>query len=106
MPSKERKTGCSKARFGMRLTTEERAELREAADLAGLNMSELARRRTLGRPVKSATDLMMIRELRRLGGLLKHTISVSQRDRLIVEKCVTTLKELRSAIERVAAHDH
>jgi len=56
----------------VRVTASEKAELREAASLAGLSVSEYARRRIFGRRVVASADLAMIRELRRLGGLLKH----------------------------------
>ena len=53
----------------MRLTAAERQQLIEEADLAGMCISELVRKRTFGKTIHAATDLMMIRELRRLGGL-------------------------------------
>ena len=56
----------------IRLTQAEKARLREDADLAGLSLSELVRRRYFGRPIVASTDAVMIKELRRLGGLLKH----------------------------------
>lgn len=56
----------------LRLTPAEKQRIRDEADLAGLTMSELVRRRALGRTVLAATDTAMVRELRRLGGLLKH----------------------------------
>jgi len=56
----------------VRVTAAEKAELREAASLAGLSVSEYARRRIFGRRVVASADLAVIRELRRLGGLVKH----------------------------------
>jgi hypothetical protein len=56
------------SRFEMRLSPSEREQLHDDADLAGISISELVRRRALGRPIHSAIDLTMIRELRRLGG--------------------------------------
>ncbi|WP_231649635.1 plasmid mobilization protein [Ralstonia syzygii] len=46
--------------------------MRDDADLAGLSVSELVRRRYFGRPIVASTDMVMVRELRRMGGLLKH----------------------------------
>lgn len=60
-----------------RLTASEKAALKEEADLAGLTMAELIRRRCLGRAVIASADAAMIRELRRLGGLLKHVNATS-----------------------------
>ena len=58
--------------INVRLTTAEKAALKEDADLAGLSMSELVRRRYFGRPIIANADVVMLKELRRLGGLLKH----------------------------------
>ncbi len=61
----------------LRLTVEEKQRIRDDADIAGLTISEFVRRRALGRAILPATDLAVIRELRRLGGLLKHVHVVS-----------------------------
>lgn len=58
--------------LNVRLTSSEKERLKEDADLAGLSMSELVRRRYFGRPIIANADASMIKELRRLGGLLKH----------------------------------
>ena len=56
----------------LRLTSQEKRRLRDEAELAGLTMSEFVRRRIFGRTVVAAVDRVMINELRRIGGLLKH----------------------------------
>ena len=56
----------------LRLTADEKAQLTEIAQVAGISVSELVRRRALGKPIVASVDLAMIREVRRLGGLLKH----------------------------------
>lgn len=53
------------------LTQAEKAHLRDDADLAGFSLSELVHRRYFGRPIVANTDAVMIKELRRLDGLLK-----------------------------------
>lgn len=58
--------------INVRLTAAEKAKLKEDADLAGLGMSELVRRRCFGRPIIANADAVMLKELRRIGGLLKH----------------------------------
>ncbi len=58
--------------INVRLTQAEKARLREDADLAGLSLSELVRRRYFGRPIVASADAVMLKELRRMGGLLKH----------------------------------
>ena len=55
----------------VRLSMAEKQKLRDDADIAGLSISELIRRRYFGRPVIANSDVVMVRELRRLGGLLK-----------------------------------
>lgn len=59
-------------KIAVRLTATEKEQLKEDADVAGLSVSELVRRRYFGRKISASTDQIMIRELRRLGGLLKH----------------------------------
>jgi hypothetical protein len=60
------------ATINVRLTAAEKARLKEDADLAGLSISELARRRYFGKRIVANADAVMIKELRRIGGLLKH----------------------------------
>jgi hypothetical protein len=56
-----------------RLSLETKSRAAEQAAMAGLSLSEYLRRRIVGgRPLIAHTDEWMIRELRRLGGLLKH----------------------------------
>ena len=58
--------------INVRLTSAEKARLREDADLAGVSVSELVRRRYFGKPIVANADAVMLKELRRLGGLAKH----------------------------------
>ncbi len=62
----------------VRLTSSEKERLIEDADLAGLSMSELIRSRYFGRKIVANSDEVMLRELRRLGGLLKHIHNESE----------------------------
>ena len=59
-------------RIYARLTDQEYADVSEQADAAALSLSEYLRRRLFGRRVVPKTDLQVLSELRRLGGLLKH----------------------------------
>lgn len=72
MPFERRGPEPLDAIVNVRLTTAEKARLLEDAAIAGLTISALSRRRMLGRRVVADVDAAMIRELRRLGGLLKH----------------------------------
>lgn len=57
----------------LRLTVEEDDRLSRQAATAGISVSEYMRRLFFGgRPIVAKTDGQTIRELRRLGGLLKH----------------------------------
>jgi acyl dehydratase len=105
MPFATRDKDRAASRFEMRLTASERVQLREDADLAGLSISEFVRRRTFGKTIHAATDLMMIRELRRLGGLQKYAMNKLAQHDEVVGECVATIRSLRAAIERVASND-
>jgi hypothetical protein len=105
MPMTTRGKERASSRFEMRLSPSEREGLCDEADHAGVTVSELVRRRALGRPIHSAADLTMIRELRRLGGLQKHMISRLLEDHSVTRECIETIRALRAAIERVASND-
>ena len=70
-----------------------------------MSISELVRRRALGKTIHASTDLMMIRELRRLGGLQKLAMNKLGHHAGIAEECIAAIRALRAAIERVANHD-
>ncbi len=77
MKTKKAETGAglSAARqwLTLRVSAEEKRRVEEQAALAGLSVSEYMRRLVFGgRPVVAAADEAMLRELRRVGGLLKH----------------------------------
>ena len=59
------------ARLNVRLPMRELDAIRDDAELAGISISELVRARYFGRPVVANADKLMIKELRRVGGLLK-----------------------------------
>ncbi len=64
--------------ISVRLTSQEKAILKRDAELASLSVSELVRRRYFGRPIVANADIIMINELRKIGGLLKHAIVESK----------------------------
>jgi hypothetical protein len=72
MPFKTQGEAPLDAVINVRLTAAEKSQLKEDADLAGLSMSELVRRRYFGKPILASADAVMLKELRRLGGLVKH----------------------------------
>lgn len=84
----------------IRVTAEERGAVAEQAEIAGLTVSAYCRRLIRGRVVSAKADTTVIRELRKLGGLLKL---------VHVESCgvysaatAAALADLRSAINRIA----
>jgi hypothetical protein len=90
-------------RLDVRVAPGEKAQLRAIADAAGIVVAELVRRRALGRPVLSRTDATTIRELRRLGGLLKivHVESGGAYSR----ETAAALGALHAAIRRLASSE-
>ena len=72
MPFKIHGAEALDAIINVRLTSHEKGLLKEDAELASLSMSELVRRRYFGLPIVANADAVMIKELRRIGGLLKH----------------------------------
>lgn len=83
----------------VRLTSEEKERLRDDADMAALSMSALIRARYFGRPVVAHADQVMIKELRRLGGLLKNIHNES--DGAYAPETSAALVLLSDAIRRV-----
>lgn len=69
----EKKTLSS--RFTLRLSESERERILQDASLSGLSASEIIRRRYVGSPIIARTDIIVVRELRRIGGLLKNNFS-------------------------------
>ena len=90
------------ARLDVRVAPAEKEQLAGSLATAGIAVAELVRLRALGRPVVSRTDATTIRELRRLGGLLKmvHVESggaYRRADGRAAQRC------LRAAIGQLAA---
>ena len=84
----------------LRLSGDEDARLVEQAAIAGLSVSEYMRRLFYGgRPIIARTDGQMIRELRRMGGLLKH---LGMANTGMEQEMRETLESIRQAIDRLA----
>jgi hypothetical protein len=90
-------------RITIRLSRAEKDQLTEDANLAGLTTSELIRRRYFGKPIIAATDAAMIRELRRVGGLLKHIFN--QSGNTYSTETGNALSEVKDCIKRLANRD-
>jgi hypothetical protein len=91
----EKKAG----RLTVRFRPGELSGLSEQADMSGLSVSELVRRRALKMRVMPATDLKMLSELRRIGGLVKHLFN--ETNGLYRQKTSALLDELHAAAIRV-----
>ena len=97
--------GRFEARRTLRLSAEENERLARQADAAGISVSEYIRRLCFGgRPITSRTDSQTFRELRRLGGLLKHNFeNVREAGGYhVLPKMEATLEAIRQAIERLS----
>lgn len=88
------------SKIAVRLTSEEKATLQSDADLASLSVSELVRRRYFGRKIVADADLSMIKELRRVGGLLKHVHVES--DGAYSSATADAIQELKSYIQKLS----
>jgi hypothetical protein len=87
------------ARLTVRFCPGELNELSEQADISGLSLSELVRRRALMLRVVSVTDLKVLSELRRIGGLIK--LVHNETNGLYRRKTAELLSELHAAAVRV-----
>jgi len=88
----------------LRLTTDEDARLEREAAAAGISVSEYMRRRFFGgRPIIAKIDDQGIRELRRLGGLLKHNFTVARENggALVVREMEDVLQRIGQAVDRL-----
>ena len=97
--------GRFEARRTLRLSAEENERLVRQADAAGISVSEYIRRLCFGgRPITSRTDSQTIRELRRLGGLLKHNFENVREAGAYqaLPKMEAALEAVRQAIERLS----
>jgi hypothetical protein len=100
MPFERHGTEALDAVVNVRLTSAEKACLYEDAVAAGLTVSAFCRRRMLGRRVVANVDAVVIRELRRLGGLLKH-VHV-QSDGAYSRETSMAVQALTAAIEQLS----
>lgn len=71
MVFKKKATDGLDAFINLRVLPEEKVQLQFEADLASMSVSELVRARMRGEPIVAKADEVVIKELRRLGGLLK-----------------------------------
>ena len=102
---KRKTTNRFQRRRTLRLTAGEDEKLTRQAATAGLSVSEYMRRLFFGgRPIIARTDEQAIRELRRLGGLLKyHFTDIRATGRAeSLEEVNRTLQSIRRTIEALS----
>jgi len=58
-------------RLYTRVSAEQKEQIQNSADTAGMTICEYLRERALSRHVKSTVDVRMLAELRRIGGMVK-----------------------------------
>ena len=85
----------------VRLSAAEKAELVAEAEIAGISMSELVRRRYFGRPIVANADLVMIGQITKLGALLKHVHNES--DGVYSSDTMLAIRALRTLADKLAA---
>jgi uncharacterized protein YaaW (UPF0174 family) len=83
----------------LRVTDAEYEKIALDAEASGLTLSEYMRRRALGHVVVSSVDAAMIRELRRQGGLIKHSINEGS---LHTEEAADAYRAVQAAIQAIA----
>ena len=86
----------------VRITQAEDKKLQTQAAIARISVAEYMRRKFFGgRPIIARTDDLAIRELRKLGGLLKHNfVMVSEAHQpKIWDEMRETLKKIQAAID-------
>lgn len=89
-----------RAVLNIHVAATERKAVLEQARACGLTVSSYCRALVLGRVVTSRTDLAVVNELRRLGGLLKH-IHTESRGAYSADTAAA-LNDVRAAIRRIA----
>lgn len=105
MKAKDKTLARFQCRRTLRLTGEEDARLSGQAAIAGISVSEYMRRLFFGgRPLVAKTDGQTIRELRRLGGLLKYNFEAIREKggRNELAELSATLNAIRAVIERLS----
>lgn len=100
MPFRRKGGAALTERLDVRVSPDEKEQLRALSARAGMPVAELVRLRALGRPLVPRTDETTIRELRRLGGLLKkvHVDSGGAYS----DATAAALTELRAAVSALA----
>jgi hypothetical protein len=94
----------------LRVTPEEKSLLQERVSIIGVSLSAYVRHRIIGgRPIVPRVDEAMIRELRRLGGLLKHnfeTLRQAKVGRDFIRQHEQLLNTITNKMEELGSVSH
>lgn len=98
--SKSEKRNRTELLLGIRCLPEEKEAIQEKARLAGLSVGEFLRRCALDRKIAVRTDVKLMKELLRLGGLQKHLYNEMQTQMTpeLSRQFSDVLVELRKAV--------
>ena len=78
-----------------RVSAEQLENIKENALMAGMSVSKYVRHRALYQRVDSKVDAQVIRELRRIGGLLKYLATKGENTESTLCELKTTIKALQ-----------
>lgn len=88
---------------GLRLSPNEKEELKARADRAGLNLSEYIRSRALGKKIKTEVEEEAIRQIRRVGTNLNQIAKWANegKDQAVHSAAQETIEEVKQAIRKI-----
>jgi NADH:ubiquinone oxidoreductase subunit D len=86
-------------RITIRLTESEYAQVKSEIEVCGLTKAALARQRLLGQRVASRADLAVLAELRRLGGLFKH--SYTETGGVYSELTANAIRDISNCVKKI-----
>ncbi|MDL2267692.1 hypothetical protein LJC46_06870 [Desulfovibrio sp. OttesenSCG-928-G15] len=94
----------------LRVTPEEKKRLMEFSSIIGVSLSDYLRHRIFGgRPILPRTDEWAIRELRRMGGLLKHNFETLRQAKMesgFINRHEGLLRTIIASIENLVRENH
>jgi hypothetical protein len=88
---------------GLRLSPDEKEELEQRAERAGLNLSEYIRRRALGEEIQTEVEEEAIRQIRRAGVNLNQIAKWANegKDKAVHSAAKSTIQEVKEAIRQL-----
>lgn len=90
----------------IRMTEEEKKNIDEIAEISGLSLSEVVRRKYNNLTIKSKIDMVLVNELRRQGGLLKNnfnTLRELHTDKTAINNTLKQQEELFFEMKKLIA---